>query len=547
MRIPFVPSSRGRLSIGLWGAVLLYTGLLATTVTHVGVVGEVAIGALAARPPEVLVALDPPTDAVDVRGPFVARQSRPRESFGPLPLAVNDYTGALADWPAWLVRTATGSAAAGQAVVMGLGALLLALAHRFLRFHASDGAAGGVALLLATDWAFDFYKKVLGGTEVLLQAAALLVLWAFWSRRWRGGVHGTVAIAVGVGLGLAAKLTFVATLGAFGLAALLTRGDRSPMNPPGRVRPLVLVAIVVACLAPEVVGWVHHARLPPGPRIVSHDTFALQLARVGGSGELGRESAQNFGWFFGDPLASFAAAWHCAPVDGWAPLRWPTFFAAGAGTVVAWRDRAPSPSGALLRFLSLAAPLQLAAVFLLNHDLHHLAEGSVTLALWTALGADRLAGTFAGARSPRRVLLTLGFIAPAMVAGIQQLRATDTIVDTSAVPLFTQAGQAALVDLLRAHHVDRLVTSDYEVSGVLETLAPDLTVTHTWGAISAGDRDVAHIVGVAQGGWYLTLRASAPFIYNLRPKTVPGATRVDALDAGGEPWAELWKVDAVTP
>lgn len=541
MHIPFHPASRGRSSIGLTLALVLYVTLACLCVRDVGIVGEVAAAGLAAHPPRVLAALQPPSDGSDVLGPLTARTTRPLESVGALPLAVNAYTGGLADWPVRLLRLAGGGVGPAQALVVALGALLLTLAHRFLRIHASDTSAGGVALLLASDWAFLFYKKVLGGTEVLLQAAALLLVWALWSRRWRGGAHGTVAIAVGIGLGLGSKLTFAASLIAFALAALLTRQDRPPMKAPEAVRPALLGAIVLLLVAPLLVSAAHHAMLPV--TVPSHDTFALQLARLHDGAAMGRESWTNLGWFLGNPLASFAAAWRCAPVEALAPLRWPTFLAALVGTGLAWRDRAPSPSGALLRFLSLAAPAQVLCLFALNHDLHHLAEATVTLALWTALGCDRLAGTVGRNRSLTRAGTTLLFLLPAIIAGVQQLGATDTVVRSSAVPLFTRPGQEALVALLREHEVDRLVTSDYEVYGVLETLAPDIVVTHTWAAVARKERDPAAILAVAEGGWYLTLRASAPFVYNLRPRSLPGATRVAALAAGDDEWAELWKVE----
>lgn len=541
MRIPFLPASRGRSSIGLTVALALFFGLAATSIRAVGIVGEVAAAGLAEAPPRVLLALSPPDDGTSALGPLVARPTRPLESIGPLPLAVNAYTGGMADWPVRILRLLGGGVALAQGLIVALGGLLVVLAHRFVRIHGTDTAAGGTALLLATDWSFLFYKKVLGGTEVLLQAAALLVVWALWSRRWRGGTHGTVAIAVGIGLGLGAKLTFAGTLVGLGVAALLTRRDRPPMKPPEAVRPTVLVGIVLVLVAPLLVSAAHHALLPRA--VPSHDTFALQLARLQGGGAMGRESWTNLGWFLGNPLASFAAAWHCAPVDGLAPLRWPTFAAGLAGTFLAWRDRAPSPSGALLRFLSVAAPGQILALFLMNHDLHHLAEATVTLTLWTAMGCDRLASTVGRNRSLKRAAATLLFVLPAMVAGVLQIRATDGVVRTSTVPLFTREGQEALVALLHDQHVDRLVTSDYEVYGVLETLAPDIAVTHTWGAVARKERDAAAILAVAEGGWYLTLRASAPYVYNLRPRALPGATRVAALTAGDDEWAELWKVE----
>ena len=177
-------------SLGLWVALFLYGVLTFGTVRAVGFVGEVDIGWALATPPRVLVQWRPPVESEEGGewGPLEARQTRPLESLvvgsTRIPLAINAYTGGAPDWPARLARAVTGARGAGVAVHVVFGALLLALTHRFLRFHGTATAAGGVALLLASDWAFVFFKKVLGGTEILLQTAGLLVLWSLWSRRW---------------------------------------------------------------------------------------------------------------------------------------------------------------------------------------------------------------------------------------------------------------------------------------------------------------------------------------------------------------------------
>lgn len=519
-----------RPSLGLLLALALYAALAVGTVDAVGIVGEIA----AASGPPPRAVLDP--TAPEPAGWLQARVARPWESLGPLPLAVNSYTGGLADWPATLLRLAGAPWPAVRALHVALGGLLLVLAHRFLRFHGPDMSAGAAALLLATDWCFHFYKKVLGGTEILLQASALLLLWALWSRRWRGGVHGTVAIAVALGLGLGAKLSFVATALAFGLAALLTRRDRPPMLPPASVRPGLLLGIVALLLAPLAVANLHHL-LRPELAARSHDTLAMQLGRLG-MGGMGRETAANLLYFLQDPLASLAPAWRCVAVEPLAPLRWPVFALAALGVLLAWRDRSPSPSAALLRFLSLAVPLQVLALFLLNRDLHHLAQASVGLALLCGAGCARVAGAFAPPRAAFRALVSLVLVAPAMLTGVEQLRMTDTVVRTSRVPLFTEAGQQALVEMLRRNGVRALLTTDYEVYGVLEARAPEIAVLHGWPAVAAGRKDPA--AWLALGRPWLTLRAGAPYIYNLRPRPVPGARRADALADGQDEWAELW-------
>ena len=228
-------------------------------------------------------------------------------------------TGTITGWGGAgigaIIGAITGATAAGVITNVALGALLLALAHRFLTFHGTGIAAGVAAWVLATDWCFVFYRKVLGGTEILLQAAALLVIWALWSRRWKGGVHGTVAIAVGVGLGLHAKATFVATLAALAVATAATRWDRPAIKPPRRVNPAVLLGIPLLCVAPLLLGNVH-AALSSIPEIPSHDTLTLQLRRLatGLSGPApAREAGVNLLYFVGNPLAFFHAAHGASP------------------------------------------------------------------------------------------------------------------------------------------------------------------------------------------------------------------------------------------
>jgi hypothetical protein len=549
---------RGRFSASLLAALLVYLGLAYTCGRAVGVVGEVAIGWALPTPPHVLVQLDPPAEGGAAAGPLRAGETRPTERLelagASLPLAVNAYTGGAADWPARAVRALTGSYDAGIATSVLLGGLLLVLAHRFLVFHGTRIAAGAAAWVLATDWCFVFYRRVLGGTEILLQAAALLVIWALWSRRWKGGVHGTVALAVGIGLGLGAKATFAATLCALALAVLLTRWDHPTLKPPARVHPGILLGIPLLCVAPLLVAAAHHATLAP-PNVVSHDTLALQIARLqwGWTGKsVAREGAANLLVFFGNPLRFFADAYGAVAVAPISVLRLVGYGATLFGIALEWRSPAKNAAGGLLRFLSLAVPLQIGLLWLANHDLHHLAQATVPLALLVGLAADRIAATTAPPRSFLRGFAAAVFVAPHLLAGVAHLRDTDRVVATVRAPTFTEAGQAALVDALRGAGVTRLVTSDYEVYGMLEVRAPEIAITHTWGALSRGERDRAALLRLASGGWYLSVRASAPMIYNWAPdqKAVTAAaaqaglvaTPVTTLSDGKADWATIYRV-----
>lgn len=548
-----------RSSLAAVGALVAYLLLACSTVRAVGLVGEVAIGWALPSPPTVLVTLDPPVSGAETIGVLRAARTRPTERLvlgsAELPLAINAYTGGAGDWPARMARAGTGSLAAGVVTHVLLGGLLLLLAHRFLLFHGTRIAAGAAAWVLATDWCFVFYRKVLGGTEILLQAAALLVLWALWSRRWKGGTHGAAAIALGVGLGLAAKVTFAATLVAYGIAAVSTRWDRPELKPPRRVHPGMLLGIPLLCAAPLLVANVHQL-LAPLPNIVSHDTLGLQLARLW-SGWIGaspaREGISNLLYFFGNPVAFFGPAYGAEAVAPASALRIFGLAATAAGVVFEWRMPARTASGALLRFLSIAVPLQIAIVSLANRDLHHLAQASVPLALLVGLSAERLAGTLAPPRSLARGAFAGVFVSPLLLAGVLHLADTDRVVDTIRTPTFTEAGQTALVTMLRAEGVTRLVACDYELYGMLEARAPEIAVTHVWGARSTGRADPEAILRLAAGGWFLSVRASAPMIYNWSPdeKKIAAAaaaagvtaTPVARLSEGETEQAALYRVD----
>jgi hypothetical protein len=553
--------------VGPWlPGLFLYAILAAYSAREVGLVGEVAIGWGTQTPPVVLAQLDPPSAlAPPALGFLAASQTRPVERLElgsgtrafSVPLAINAYTGGASDLPARVVAS-VGGWRAGAWVGVVLGGLLLALAARFLTFHAGSLAAGLVAVLLATDWSFVFYKRVLSGTEVLLQAGGLLAVWALWSRRWRGGVHGTVGIALGAAFGLHAKATFVPTLLAIALAALLTRRDRPALAAPAPLRWAVLLMVPLLALSPLLLANWHATLVPEALRVRSHDTLALQLSRLSlpGSGSaMARESFANLAAFFGDPNAFWSWALHADAVSAFSWGRGVGFVVLGCGTWLAWADRrgAPSPSDALLRFFSVLCPFQTGLLFLANHDLHHLAQASVFWCIWLALAIARVTAVFARARTLRRVVLAACLMVPTGVAGARQLLETDEVLKTAPQSTFRESGQEALLAMLADAKVQRLVTSDYEVYGMIDVRAPWIATTHTWAAFSRKVPTPAGVLRLARGAHYLSLRPTAPMIYNWSPnpaQVVQAATSVGVKvrevgqlsdDAGV--WASLWAVE----
>lgn len=549
-------------------ALVAYLLLAALTVTQVGVVGEVDLVWALGHPPDVVTQWEPRVWADGPQGVLQASQVRPIERLhvGPLqlPIAVNSYTGAVADWPAWLLYRLTQSTVAVRVLLVGLGAGVLIGTHRVLKDHGPPLAAGIAALVLATDWTFVFYRKVLGGTELMLQGAALLLLAGFWGRRWSGGRRASTWIAVAVGLGLLAKATFVATLIAFALAALLTRWDRPATKAPADLSLLAMAGVVLAITSPLWGTWLHHALWDPTPAVQSHDFVGLQVDRAL-SGLTGlfqdgpapaRETPQTLAWFLGNPLPWFEVAYGAsAPRSGLVWLRLTGGLVLLLGSGLAWARRRADKHDALLRFLSVFVPLQLTLIWLANRDLHHLAQAAPTLAVWFGLAASRIVDLRMNRRNPLRaipgVVLSIGLVVP----GVWLLAHTDGVIKSTTVPQFVRSGQADLVTLLRRNGVESVVACDYDAYGMLDILAPEIHVTHGWGAAShTRDRDLAleQLLHGASGSHLLILRPSAPMIYTVAPsepklQTISEAlgldvVLVDALEDADGPWARLYRV-----
>ncbi|MCB9779423.1 MAG: hypothetical protein H6742_12725 [Alphaproteobacteria bacterium] len=561
-----------RFPLSLVLALAVYLALATATVRQVGTVGEVDLSWGRGAPPAVLTSLDPPTWADgaaeptsgDRAGPLVASQVRPIEglALGPLrlPLMVNSYTGGLLDWPARLLFLATGSRRAVTALHVLLGALLLAGLHRFLRRRGTDIAAAVGGLVLATDWGFVFYRKVLGGTELGLLAGGLLCLTALWSRRWGGGRHGLLLFGLGAGLGLAAKATFALSLVALLFTALLMRWDRPAMAPPppkGLWKPALALVLP---LVPLLVAAVHHMTAVPA-HVPSHDFPALQLSRVegalrGGAGPA-REGLANLWLMVSEPLGFFGPAYGVADAPGADPLRLLGCLLALGGVALGWRSwRDRSPADALLRFSSVYLALQLLLLWAVARDLHHLAQAAPTAAIVVGLSLDRLAGRFTPPRSPARARSALLLAAPLCLAGAISLGRTDAVVRQVTVPTFTEAGQQAIVDLLHDHDARRLLVADYESYGMLELRAPDVDAVHAWPAMATAARErrdpLPALLAYAadQDRLLLTVQASQPMAYNLRRspaqlETAAAAAGLSLTAVGRLPGdaAVLWRVD----
>ena len=147
--------------------------------------------------------------------------------------------------------------------------------------------------------------------------------------------------------------------------------------------------------------------------------------------------------------------------------------------------------------------LLLAQVLLIGvvaKDMHHLAMAIPLLLLCFVLLPQRIA-----------VLTSALWIA----GNLSSLASTQDSWSSIAVPTFNRSNQELLRSTLRQHQIQRLVTMDYEVMGMLEN---ESSVEHTWGAISHERRAaLPWVIERATDGHLLVLQSSTSMIYNLKP------------------------------
>jgi hypothetical protein len=534
----FLSNRRSHLALLL--ILALYMGLGLGLIKDMGVVGEVAWVWMSGAPMEHHAA----TLQTHTFGPLTAATTRPVETlhFGSfsLPLAVNFYTGGLADWPARIAASLGLSYDGTMVMNMIFGGMLIALVHRFTRTHGSRIAANAAALLLATDWVFIFFRRALGGTELLLSAASLICLWALWDRRWAGGRHGLTALALGIGLGLTAKLTFMLTLIPLAVTAWVMRWDKPKMGPPLPNRWTPMTLAVVIPLVPLIISMLHHAWADL-PALASHDHLHLQLRRVWGALSGGpqpaRESLAALLAWIGDPRSFLGVAWGASAPAWFSPLRFLGWAVIAAGVFTAWCDRDATPRLALARFCSVFLVTQVALIWGVARDLHHIAIATPTLMILAGLSLEALMGRWSPPRSNQRGLLVALVCLPWVILGIHSISKTDASLRTIQRATVSRSGQNALVSMLREQGVTQLVTMDYEAAGSLDILAPEIEFKHGWVRIAAERKTaLVSLLDEAKGAHLLVIPAAPSWIYNLKPRE---ADLAKAAAQAGAVWEEV--------
>jgi hypothetical protein len=490
--------------------------LLSAQVQNTGLVGEVAVTWSAHRP-QALLALGPPVgterpepggEAAVRRGPLRWGPTRPTLRLGGWPLMVNAYTGALPDLPAVIAARLGATEGALRWALRGAAALLTLGVGRALWRAGAPLAAGITALLLATRWDLQVYRVWLGGTELALVLAA----GALCAAMLQPGPRGRAWVAAGLMIGLHAKITFVASA-----CGLLLGGALAGALPRGWARAALLGAglgLAPAALAAAL-------ELGPGaalPHLPSHDRIDLQLGRVWaalrGEAPGAREAAPTLWRALTDPSAFLADAYQLPPSARPPPLAAALglcgWIFAGIGALAPGAGGL-RPADRLRRALHLGLPLQLTLLWAFAHDLHHLAQAAVPAALWAGLCLARLARR----AGPASWLVAVALGTPAAGSGALALLQTDALLDAAPGPMVSARGQREVAALLRAAGAQRVVLCDYEAWGSLDPLVPEVELRHAWPAAATGAPGLsAALLGEAQGGHLLTLRASAPFIYN---------------------------------
>jgi hypothetical protein len=478
--------------------------LLSANFFPIGVVGEVATAWSA--PPQVLQQTNPIETSVLLEwGPIVVRSTRPIISLGILPISTNIYTSGLPDWPSSIIFYLSKSFTLVVFWHILLAAGLLVSMTVLLRAHFTEKQRYFLLLLLASDWMFLFYKKALGATEMLLQLSWVLCIVAvllFTQKK-----DGSKYLGWGIGLGILAKITFVLNVIPIAVAWFFLK--------PKEYQLSKIVLPIGLCLIPIVGTLVVFSGFDI--IVLSHDFFALQWERIiavfNNGSSASRESFWNIIYWAIDPLPFFTVAYKVSPVSmNWL---WKT-----VGWGIAFFFLISGLHHTKVKVLSLVLMAQVFAIGLIAKDLHHLAMATPTLAIWLVCLSENLT-----------MKSTLLLLSPWILGNVQILSNSSSVINQVQTPTFSEKSQTELVQILRENKVQSVVTMDYEIYGVLEVLAPDIEVTHSWAAISH-ERSGAlqRLLQYSSGRHLIVVRSSSGMIYNLRPSFQKLTTLAKEID-----------------
>ena len=108
---------------------------------------------------------------------------------------------------------------------------------------------------------------------------------------------------------------------------------------------------------------------------------------------------------------------------------------------------------------------------------------------------------------------------PWTAQGIHSILKTDALLETIPRPTVSMAGQQSVVDMVRGASAIRVLTMDYEATGALDILAPDIRFEHAWThVLTHRERALRDVLTKASGGHLLVIPQAPAWTYNLRPR-----------------------------
>ena len=156
-----------------------------------------------------------------------------------------------------------------------------------------------------------------------------------------------------------------------------------------------------------------------------------------------------------------------------------------------------------IQVYSFLLALQMIFVSIGPKDLHHYAMIIPTWVLWVSVIAAH-----------NRTWITIPFV----LSGSLMCLHTDGVLEQINVPTFNASQQNELINMLEEEGVQKIITMDYEVYGVLESMETNIDVHHGWGAISHKRyRALPELLTKAENGHLIVLKSSMPMRYNLKP------------------------------
>ena len=435
------------------------------------------------------------SEAISCIADLCLYSTRPVVRWNGFPIWHNVYTASFPDWIHYIWFQATSNTNGIRILQLLFSTALIVQLCMWSKHLLSEKAQWILWLWMMNDWSFLFYKKALGTTEIGLQWALMLsVLILLQPKRFN-----TKYLAGVIGMGIWCKVTFaLAVLPLLGLLYWIPKEDRA------RYGIHILFGAVIGLLPHLLLlYWTSQIDIP----VRSHDFWTLQWERIlsaltGGNTSIREQNWNVWTWLF-DPLQFFTKAYGVAsiPWHGW-------------GKIIVYL-------GALLAGWQLRSNIQwqrltwglFSIVILLiwiAKDLHHLAMATPLLGLWLVYTFDQVSW-----KAPP--LLVMG----GLWFGTQIWTLTDApkIINAVETPTFSEMRQQALEDLITQNDdIQRLITMDYEVYGVLEARMTWLPVTHMWPQISTERWDaLPKILLENKGSHLLVLKSSMPMIYNLQP------------------------------